>query len=76
MSPNHFELHAGSANKRPPEYLYLENGRTLRDVMNACKDVPLESVAVSIKHAIGPCPAENPIPLSCRNCRGSFYYTY
>lgn len=69
VSPNHFELHAGSANKRPPDYLYLENGRTLRDVLNACKDAPLESVKATILHAIGSSSAENPIPLNCRKCR-------
>lgn len=74
MSPNHFELHAGSANKRPPEYLYLENGRTLRDVLNACKNAPPEAVTATIKHAIGS-SAEKPIPLNCRNCRGSLYNT-
>ncbi|KAD3068720.1 hypothetical protein E3N88_36600 [Mikania micrantha] len=26
VTPNQFELHAGSANKRPPEYIYLDNG--------------------------------------------------
>ncbi|KAL1827721.1 hypothetical protein DCAR_0206903 [Daucus carota subsp. sativus] len=70
VSPNHFELHAGSANKRPPEYLYLENGRTLRDVLNACKNAPPEAVTATIKHAIGS-SAEKPIPLNCRNCRAS-----
>ncbi|KAD7480178.1 hypothetical protein E3N88_03314 [Mikania micrantha] len=25
VTPNQFELHAGSANKRPPEYIYLDN---------------------------------------------------
>lgn len=69
VSPNHFELHAGSANKRPPDYLYLENGRTLRDVLNACKDAPLESVKATILHAIGSSSAENPIPLNCQKCR-------
>lgn len=72
MSPNHFELHAGSANKRPPDYLYLENGRTLRDVLNACKDAPLESVKATILHAIGSSSAENPIPLNCQKCRGIY----
>ncbi|KAL8089919.1 uncharacterized protein LOC141697116 [Apium graveolens] len=68
VSPNHFELHAGSANKRPPEYIYLENGRTLRDVLNACKDAPLESMKATIQHAIGSSSAENSIPLNCQKC--------
>lgn len=28
MTPSQFELHAGSGNKRPPEYIYLDNGNT------------------------------------------------
>ncbi|KAL0283237.1 UNVERIFIED_CONTAM: Increased DNA methylation 1, partial [Sesamum radiatum] len=38
VTPNQFEMHAGSGNKRPPQYIFLDNGNSLRDVLNACKD--------------------------------------
>ncbi|KAL7173782.1 hypothetical protein ACSBR2_033108 [Camellia fascicularis] len=68
VTPNQFELHAGSSNKRPPEYIYLENRNTLRDVLNACKDAPLESLEVTIRNMIG-CSSENKL-ISCLNCKG------
>ncbi|XLU92256.1 hypothetical protein S245_006608, partial [Arachis hypogaea] len=40
-------------NKCPPEYIYLENGSTLRDVMNACLDVPLETLEEVVQKVIG-----------------------
>ncbi|OIT28046.1 PREDICTED: uncharacterized protein LOC109213128 [Nicotiana attenuata] len=58
VTPNQFELHAGSANKRPPEYIYLENGKTLRDVLIMCKDAPSDELEAAIKNAIGSADAK------------------
>ncbi|KAJ9178037.1 hypothetical protein P3X46_009955 [Hevea brasiliensis] len=69
VTPSLFELHAGSANKRPPEYIYLENGNTLRDVMNACKDASLETVDEAIRLSIGCSSLQK--SAFCLNCRGS-----
>uniref|UniRef100_A0A5B6ZWC6 PHD-type domain-containing protein n=1 Tax=Davidia involucrata TaxID=16924 RepID=A0A5B6ZWC6_DAVIN len=69
VTPNQFELHAGSANKRPPEYIYLENGNTFRDVLNACKDAPMDMLEVTIQSAIG-CSSRDR-PTFCLNCKGS-----
>ncbi|GFZ17836.1 acyl-CoA N-acyltransferase with RING/FYVE/PHD-type zinc finger domain-containing protein [Actinidia rufa] len=83
VTPNQFELHAGSSNKRPPEYIYLENGNTLRDVLNACRHAPLDTLEGSIRNVIG-CPLENKLNIRnvidfslenkltlCLNCKGS-----
>ncbi|KAL9660613.1 hypothetical protein QQ045_025430 [Rhodiola kirilowii] len=56
VSPHVFELHAGSTNKRPPEYIFLENRKCLRDVMNACKDVPMDAIEETIRKTTGPAP--------------------
>ena len=69
MTPNQFELHAGSSNKRPPEYIFLENGNTLRDVLNACKVAPPEALEATIKHAIGSLSEKE--PTFCMNCKGA-----
>ncbi|KAK4255169.1 hypothetical protein QN277_008199 [Acacia crassicarpa] len=53
VSPTVFELHAGSANKRPPEYIYLENGNTLRDVMNTCSSVAMDVLEESVQKILG-----------------------
>ncbi|KAL3324774.1 hypothetical protein AABB24_038734 [Solanum stoloniferum] len=58
VTPNQFELHANSANKRPPEYIYLENGKSLRDVLSMCKDAPYDEVEMVINNAIGSADAQ------------------
>ncbi|KAL3518453.1 hypothetical protein ACH5RR_021042 [Cinchona calisaya] len=66
VTPNHFELHAGSGNKRPPEYIYLENGKSLRDILNVCKDASSDSLELAIQNAIGHSQAK---PAFCLNCK-------
>ncbi|KAL6499763.1 hypothetical protein OROGR_027673 [Orobanche gracilis] len=66
VTPNTFETHANSGNKRPPEYIYLENGKSLRDVLNACKANQSESLALVIQKAIG---RSNFTTAFCINCK-------
>lgn len=74
MTPNQFELHAGSANKRPPEYIYLDNGSTLREVLNTCKAAPLERMEEAILKAIGSSYKEK--PACCLKCKGELCMLY
>ncbi|OIW15789.1 hypothetical protein TanjilG_04324 [Lupinus angustifolius] len=67
VTPTVFELHAGSTNKRPPEYIYLENGNTLRDVMNACLG-PLDTLGVAVQKVLGGFTMKK--STICFNCRG------
>ncbi|CAA2963860.1 increased dna methylation 1 [Olea europaea subsp. europaea] len=69
VTPNQFELHAGSANKRPPEYIYLDNGNTLCDVLNACKNAPLDALEMAIQNVTG--QSESKVKTFCLNCKGS-----
>ncbi|KAG6417658.1 hypothetical protein SASPL_119842 [Salvia splendens] len=66
VTPNQFEMHARSGNKRPPEYIFLENGKSLRDVLNACKANPSDPLECVIQNAIG---RSNHITAICLNCR-------
>lgn len=52
VTPNQFELHAGSSNKRPTDYIYLENGKSFRDVLSACNNAKLKYLKVMILNAI------------------------
>ncbi|KAH9700303.1 PHD-type domain-containing protein [Citrus sinensis] len=70
VTPAVFELHAGSSNKRPPEYIYLENGKTLRDIMNVCKDSPLETLEKAVRMVLGSSSMKK--ANFCLNCRVSF----
>ncbi|KAL0390587.1 UNVERIFIED_CONTAM: hypothetical protein Scaly_0415800 [Sesamum calycinum] len=66
VTPNQFEMHAGSGNKRPPQYIFLDNGNSLRDVLNACKDNLSESLESVILNAIG---RSNYTAAFCINCK-------
>ncbi|KAL5081837.1 hypothetical protein RYX36_010258 [Vicia faba] len=68
VTPTVFELHAGSANKRPPEYTYLENGRNLREVMNACSCVSLDMLDEAVQMVLGDFTLQQ--STICFNCRG------
>ncbi|KAK8695695.1 hypothetical protein V6N13_000846 [Hibiscus sabdariffa] len=61
-----YENHAGSSNKRPAEYIYLDNGHTLRDVMNACKDNSLATLEKSLHLVIGSSMKKSSFCLNCR----------
>lgn len=63
-----FELHAGSANKRPPEYIYLENGNTLRDVMNTCSSVSVDVLEEAVQKILGGFTMKK--STICLKCRG------
>nr|BAF36342.1 hypothetical protein [Ipomoea trifida] len=69
VTPNQFEMHAGSSNKRPPEYIYLQNGKTLRDVLVACKDAPADALEAAIRNATGAGDARK--STVCLNCKAS-----
>ncbi|KAL0462443.1 UNVERIFIED_CONTAM: Increased DNA methylation 1 [Sesamum latifolium] len=66
VTPNQFEMHAGSGNKRPPQYIFLDNGKSLRDVLNACKANLSESLESVILNAIG---RSNYTTAFCINCK-------
>ncbi|XP_051143474.1 uncharacterized protein LOC127259898 [Andrographis paniculata] len=66
VTPNQFELHAGSGNKRPPEYIMLDNGNSLRDVLNACKADSLDSLESVIRSAIGRSDHTNAFCVNCK----------
>ncbi|CAI0398054.1 unnamed protein product [Linum tenue] len=73
VTPATFELHAGSTNKRPPEYIFLKSGNSLRDIMNACKGASVEALEGTLQLAIG-CQSLKKAKF-CMNCRGSMVDT-
>ncbi|KAL0460740.1 UNVERIFIED_CONTAM: hypothetical protein Slati_0701200 [Sesamum latifolium] len=70
VTPNQFEMHAGSGNKRPPQYIFLDNGKSLRDVLDACKANLSESLETVILNAIG---RSNYTTAFCINCKGDIH---
>lgn len=68
VSPAVFEVHAGSANKRPPEYTYLENGNSVRWVMNTFSNSSLDKMEEYVRVALGDFTMKK--SKFCVNCRG------
>ncbi|KAL0416017.1 UNVERIFIED_CONTAM: hypothetical protein Slati_3433600 [Sesamum latifolium] len=63
-------MHMGSGNKRPSQYIFLDNGKSLRDVLNACKANLSESLETVILKAIG---RSNYTTAFCINCKGDIH---
>lgn len=60
-----FERHAGSTNRNPALFIYLDNGNNLRDVLNACKDAPRDMLEAAIQMAIAS-SVKNAVCLNCK----------
>ncbi|XP_068646186.1 uncharacterized protein [Aristolochia californica] len=67
ISPYQFEKHAGSLKKRSAEYIYLENGRTIRDILNVCSNAPLDMLEATIQGAISSTSIER--MKKCQSCK-------
>lgn len=64
-----FEIHACKSYRRAAQYICLENGRNLLEVVKACQDPPLNMLEETIRNLIGPCPLPEKGSLSCHNCK-------
>ena len=62
-----FEQHASSTNKRPPEYILLESGCTLRDVMNAFNETSYDTLEERLRLLVGPDFKKSSV---CFGCQG------
>ncbi|KAL5214840.1 hypothetical protein ABZP36_003992 [Zizania latifolia] len=70
ISPYYFEVHAGSTKKHPSDYIFLENGNNLHDILKACSDATLDMLESAIQNAIGPAPQKRTV--RCQTCQSSF----
>ncbi|CAN4118882.1 unnamed protein product [Withania somnifera] len=73
VPPSKFEIHACNSYRRASEYICLENGKSLLDVVKECRKVPLKTLEETIQGVIGPVPVKK--TLICRDCKGSFVAT-
>ncbi|KAJ0966639.1 hypothetical protein J5N97_023556 [Dioscorea zingiberensis] len=70
ISAYQFELHAGSTKKHPSDFIFLENGKCIHDVLKECSNCPLDMLETVIQKAIRPVTPKD--SLTCRKCKGSF----
>ncbi|RZC77214.1 hypothetical protein C5167_001356 [Papaver somniferum] len=68
VTPCQFEQHAGGTKEHPEEYIYLENGSSLGEVLGLLKDIPLENLKATIQSAISTAHVKN--TCTCMYCKG------
>ncbi|KAL5995185.1 hypothetical protein ACLOJK_025243 [Asimina triloba] len=70
-----FEQHAHSLRKHPAPNIYFGNGKTMRDVLDACRTAPLDNLEATIQMAVGASPVKA-LPVEgtsiCQKCEESF----
>ncbi|KAA8516611.1 hypothetical protein F0562_016883 [Nyssa sinensis] len=74
VPPCQFEIHACKSYRCASRYICLENGKSLLQVMKACKNSPLDTLEETIQSVIGSLPIRE--PRICQNCKGSFLETF
>ncbi|KAB5552341.1 hypothetical protein DKX38_009652 [Salix brachista] len=70
IPPSQFEIHAIKQYRRAAQYICFENGKSLLDVLNACRTAPLDSLETTILSAISGLPVER--TFTCKRCKGTF----
>ncbi|KAG7961200.1 hypothetical protein I3843_09G004200 [Carya illinoinensis] len=70
IPPSKFEIHACKTYKRAAQYICLENGKSLLDLLRACRASPLHTLEATIQNIIGSSPAEK--CFTCKRCKGCF----
>ena len=71
VSPYYFEVHAGSTKKHPSDYIFLENGNNLHDVLRACTNATLDMLESAVRKAIGPAPQKR--TFRCKACKSLLF---
>ncbi|PIN21476.1 Histone acetyltransferase [Handroanthus impetiginosus] len=73
VPPCQFEIHACKSYRRASQYICLENGKSLLDVVKECRKASVKTLEETIQNFIGPMPVKESVV--CRNCEGSFLAT-
>ncbi|KAF5953924.1 hypothetical protein HYC85_006780 [Camellia sinensis] len=73
VNPCQFEIHACKSYRRAAQYICLENGKSLLQVLKACRNSPVDTLEETIQSFIGPLAVKESI--ICQNCNGSFLAT-
>ncbi|KAL2509140.1 Acyl-CoA N-acyltransferase with RING/FYVE/PHD-type zinc finger domain [Forsythia ovata] len=73
IPPCQFEIHACKSYRRASQYICLENGKSLLDVVKECRKASLKTLEETIQNFIGPLPVKESIV--CQSCKGSFLAT-
>ncbi|XVE76081.1 hypothetical protein DITRI_Ditri12bG0144300 [Diplodiscus trichospermus] len=70
IPPSQFEIHACKQYKRAAQYICFENGKSLLEVLRACRRRPLHMLEATIQNILSALPEQK--CFTCRRCKGSF----
>lgn len=70
VPPSQFEIHACKQYRRAAQYICLENGRSLLDLLKACRGVPLHTLEATVQSFVSSSPEEK--YFTCKKCKVSF----
>ncbi|KAK8563499.1 hypothetical protein V6N13_006297 [Hibiscus sabdariffa] len=70
VPPSQFEIHACKQYKRAAQYICFENGKSLLEVLRACRKRPLHTLEATIQNILSALPEQK--SFTCRKCKGSF----
>ncbi|XP_073150225.1 uncharacterized protein [Henckelia pumila] len=73
VPPCQFEIHACKSYRRASQYICLENGKSLLDVVKECRKSSVKTLEEAIHKFVGPMPVKESV--ICMNCRGPFLAT-
>jgi hypothetical protein len=74
IPPSQFEIHACKQYKRAVEYICLENGKSLIDLLRACRGAPLHALEATIQNFVCSTPEEK--YFTCKRCKGKLCVYY
>ncbi|XWS43506.1 hypothetical protein CRYUN_Cryun16bG0109900 [Craigia yunnanensis] len=69
VPPSQFEIHACKQYKRASQYICFENGKSLLEVLRACRRRPLHTLEATIQNILSALPEKK--CFTCRRCKGS-----
>ncbi|KAH9734583.1 PHD-type domain-containing protein [Citrus sinensis] len=73
IPPSKFEIHACKQYRRASQYICFENGKSLLEVLRACRSVPLPMLKATLQSALSSLPEEK--SFACVRCKGTFPIT-
>lgn len=73
IPPSKFEIHACKQYRRASQYICFENGKSLLEVLRACRSVPLPLLKSTLQSALSSLPEEK--SFACVRCKGTFPIT-
>ncbi|EPS67073.1 hypothetical protein M569_07705, partial [Genlisea aurea] len=73
VPPCQFEIHACRSYRRASQYICLENGKSLLDVVKECRKSSIKSLEETLQDFVGPMPVKESV--ICHNCGGPFLAT-